>query len=258
MAKAEAEDPEMQGRLAQAWAVAAPAVGETVSAIGDLPLAEGAKSIGRFAGDVKRGELGAGTGSYLGRIATQAVPAVVQQAAEGADRYEDGQSVRRDTRGTSFSEAFKNTVKEAIPGQREDLSIRTKPFGGSGTGVDVNDSPATSLMNPVRGQYEADDDPVAYALARYDAFPTPVRPLPGETQRDFNLRRDGEGAEEREMLERALQGDEEVMAFYAPSQYDAWEATGFTVPSPELTAVLRGITVGLRRKRTAERNRVEP
>lgn len=257
MAEQEAADPEMEQRWSQSlWAAAKPVGDETIGALSDLPLADGVKNIGAFAKDWRTGTGGQAMGGLAGRIAAQPIPAFVQQYAETQDLDAEGDVVRRDTRGSTFSEAFMNTVREATPGQRTKVPVRATPLGKDGKGISVGDSPLTSLVNPLRNQYDEQEDWVVQALIDHDAFPAHQGRHEGETQAAYNARRMAEGDEEYEALANAMDGQVEFGLEFADQKLlQKWYSEGAPIPSADYTALLRSVSSGLRRARTAERNK---
>lgn len=259
MAEQEAADPEMKQRwLQSAWAVARPMGTEALGVTADLPLADGFQNLNKFAQDFRGSTGGQAMGGLAGRIATQPIPAFVQQYAETQDLDADGDVVRRDTRGSTFSEAFSNTVREAVPGQRQNVPVRATPLGKDGKGVHVGDSPLTSLVNPLRNQYDEQEDWVVQALIDHDAFPAHQGRHEGESQADYNRRRMAEGDEEYEALANAMDGKWEFgLEFADQNLLKKWASEGAPIPSPNYTALLRSVSAGLRRARTTERNKLE-
>lgn len=259
MAEQEAADPEMEQRwLQSAWAVARPMGTEALGVTADLPLADGFQNLNKFAQDFRGSTGGQAMGGLAGRIATQPIPAFVQQYAETQDLDADGDVVRRDTRGSTFSEAFSNTVREAVPGQRQNVPVRATPLGKDGKGVHVGDSPLTSLVNPLRNQYDEQEDWVVQALIDHDAFPAHQGRHEGESQADYNRRRMAEGDEEYEALANAMDGKWEFgLEFADQNLLKKWASEGAPIPSPNYTALLRSVSAGLRRARTTERNKLE-
>ncbi len=260
MAEMEAADPEMEQRWGQSiWAATKPMGDEVLGAMNDLPLADGIQNVSKFVGDYRKGTGGQATGGLLGRIATQPIPAFLQQYAETQDLDADGDVVRRDTRGSNFSEAFSNTVREATPfGPRQTVPVRATPMGFDGKGIHVGDSPFTSLINPLRNQYQPQEDWVTEALVEHDAFPAHQGRHEGESQEAYNRRRMAEGEEEYEALANALDNKwENGLEFADQKLLVKWHNDGEPIPSPDYTALLRSVSAGLRRERTAERNKLK-
>ena len=149
-----------------------------------------------------------------------------------------------------------NTVREATPGQRTKVPVRATPLGKDGKGISVGDSPLTSLVNPLRNQYDEQEDWVVQALIDHDAFPAHQGRHEGETQAAYNARRMAEGDEEYEALANAMDGQVEFGLEFADQKLlQKWYSEGAPIPSADYTALLRSVSSGLRRARTAERNK---